>query len=258
MAIEADFRSCVAALDDVVNEFLEARNRCAGLSEYESDNAAFQLMEAVFRNVNAVSGIAVMPEPGSHLFPAWVLLRSAFEISLTAYWLTKEDDWKEREARWLGWMAGEETYQKKIANELRPVIGTGADEYISYAGQLEQRRHAIMQKLPKDSRMNRPIVPTMLKECGMDQQFYVAYRIGSHLSHGGPTVLRELFIQEDGALRRKHVNYEAWVEPFRMAGWSIAQSGSTVLARLGAPTNAVEQLVAAHDRLLSASSSLRS
>ena len=28
----------------------------------------YQLMEAAFRNVNALSGVAMMPAPGSHLF----------------------------------------------------------------------------------------------------------------------------------------------------------------------------------------------
>jgi hypothetical protein len=58
-------------------------------------------VSAVLQHVEAVSEVAKLGNPGSHYVSAVVLLRSAFEIALTAYWLVIEDDWKEREARYL-------------------------------------------------------------------------------------------------------------------------------------------------------------
>ena len=258
MATEADFLKCVDALNDVTEAFLAARRQSVTWSQYESDRAAFKLMEAVFQNVNAVSGIAVMPKPGSHLVPAWVLLRSAFEISLTASWLVTEDDWKEREARWLGWMKGEEKYQRNIASELRPIPDSDSNQFMDYADQLEQRRRAIMEKLPKDSRDERPSIPEMLRQCGIDRRYYISYRIGSQLTHGGPAVCQELFVDEVNAIRRTNVSYSAWVGPLQMAGWSIAHAGSHVLLRTGATEESIERLVATHDILVSMSSSLQS
>lgn len=257
LATEEDFHRCVAALDDVTGAFLEARKNCPGLSEYESDRSAFQLMEAVFRNVNAISTIAMIPAAGTHLFPAWVLIRSSFEIALTAYWLAKEDDWKEREARWIGWIAGEEQFQKRLANDLRPVAGTTAEPLSVYADALEHRRRAIMAKLPKDSRTNRPTIPSMLSECGIDQHYYAVYRIGSQLAHGGHTTCSELFAQEDGGFRLKDVAYASWIEPFQIAGWSVAQAGAVVLARIGMSSISLEPLAVAQDSLISATSILK-
>jgi hypothetical protein len=91
-----------------------------------------------------------------------LLLRSAFEVALTAYWLALDDNWKEREARWLGWIAGEEEYPRKLAGDLHPLVGDRVREFEAYALQLEQRRFAIMRLLPKDAREKRPAIPRML------------------------------------------------------------------------------------------------
>src|SRR5438132_340333 len=163
-----------------------------------ADLAAFKLMEVILRHVNAVSAIAGLSKPGSHLMSAWVLLRSAFEVALTACWLAKDPDWKEREARWLGWMAGEEDYQRKLAGDLRVIAGDAAGKFEDYARQLEDRRLRIMRLLPKDAREKRPSIPRMLQELAIDKKYYVAYRIGSQLTHGGPAVCQVFETSEDG------------------------------------------------------------
>ena len=257
MATETDFRNSVAALDEVTAAFLVARKGFV-LSQYEADRSAYQLLEGVFRNINAITGIAMMPKPGTHLIPSWVLLRSSFEIALTAYWLTKEDDWKEREARWLGWMAGEEEYQRRIASDVGAAAGKEAEQFIQYADRLEGHRKAIMRLLPKDSREKRPNMKMMLQECGCDPRKYVVYRIGSQLAHGGPTLCTDMFHVENDSIRLKGVNYAAWVGPFQIAGWCIAQAGCSVLIRGGVQAEPLSQLAAANDRLQSLALSLES
>jgi hypothetical protein len=256
MANEADFRECVAALGEVRQAFLLAQQGLVVPTRYEADLASFKLMEVVLQHVNAASGIAMLPKPGSHLVSAWVLLRSAFEVALTAYWLAVDDDWKEREARWLGWIAGEEEFQRKLAGDLRPVAGDGVQGIEDYALRLEQRRLAIMRLLPKDARAKRPAIPQILQECGIHQRYYVAYRIGSQLTHGGPAACEEVWETDGSVFRTKEVNYASWVGPFQMAGWCIAQPGYAVLCRSGAAFEAAENLVDVHDQLLAAVSRL--
>lgn len=249
MASETDFQECVHALDEVTRAFLDARRGLPAPTKYEADVAAFKLMEVVFRHVNAVTGIATLTPPGSHYVSAWVLLRSAFEVALTAYWLVKDNDWKEREARWLGWMAGEEDYQRKLASDLRPLNEEGSQRFEKYAERLEQRRCAIMRLLPKDSREKRPSIPRMLDECGVEKKYYIAYRIGSQFTHGGPAVCEEVFETGEDFIRMKEVSYSAWINLLLMASWSIAQPGHVVLGRAGASEQPADNLLAKHDKL---------
>ena len=260
MAIENDFKKCIGLLDEVTRAFLDARTGLAAPSRYEADLAAFQLMEVSFRHINAVSGIAMMPKPGSHLISAWSLLRSAFDISLTATWLADDPDWKEREARWLGWIAGEETYQRKLAGDIRKAGGTRTEKLDQYAADLEKRRLQIMRLLPRDSRKKRPEIPLMLRECGLKENYYIVYRIGSQLTHGGPACIKEVWKTgvHDGkpAFFFKDIAYAEWSHPLQLAGWCIAQAGSVVLLRAGADPEAVNQMIEVHKRLIEASSLL--
>ncbi len=249
MTTELDFRECVEALDEVAAAFQTARKDLNAPSRYEADFAAFKLMEVVFRYVNAVSGIAMLPEPGSHLAPAWALLRSAFEIGLTAFWLTREDDWKEREARWLGWVVAEEDFQRKLGGDLRSANLEAADRFLDYAARLEQRRLAITRKLPMDSRERRPSIPQMLDECGVDRKYYIAYRIGSQFTHGGPSVCDSVFESGEGFIRLKTARYSEWMHPLMLGSWSVAQPGVSTLSRAGASPESLERIYAAHEHL---------
>jgi hypothetical protein len=247
MANEIEFLECVKALDDVTRAFLDGRQGLAAPSTYEADVAAFKLMEVVFRHVNAFSAIAAAMQPlGSHYVSAWVLLRSAFEVGVTAYWLVKDDDWREREARWLGWMAGEEEYQRKLVRDLQPLDQQTADKVAQYADSLEQHRLEITRLLPKDSRDRRSSIPRMLEECGIEKKYYIAYRIGSHLTHGGPAVCDEVFESDGGSLRTKSGGLDAWANLFLMASWSIARPGSVVLKRSQASERIVDSLMMWH------------
>ncbi len=256
MATEADFRQCVTELDNVTHAFLTARKGLNAPSKYEADLAGFKLMEMVFRHVNAVSCIALLPDPGSHRLSAEVLIRSAFEIGLTAYWLTLEDDWQERESRWLGWVIAEEEFQRKVASDLRLFTGNKGDDVEEYIQQLEVRRLAIAQQLPKDARKKRPNIQEMLKECRIDKRYYIAYRVGSECIHGGPVACREIFETGKNFIRTKVVKYSSWVHTFNMAGWCIAQPGSTALLRAGATPTTVTKLFDAHGCLRAAARKL--
>ena len=256
MATESDLHTCLKALDDVTWAFLEARRSPLELGQYEADTAAFQLMEVVFRHVNAVTGVAAMPPAGFHAVTAWVMLRSAFEVAVTAYWLTRDNDWVEREARWLGWMAGEEEHQQKLAADLRPINPDASDRLVKYRDSLQQRREAIARLLPKDSRIRRPNLLAMLQECEIQKRYYIAYRLGSQFMHGGPAVCHEVFEPTDANLRMKPVDYGAWVGLLRMASWCIAQPGQIVLQRAGVPLEAVRPIVEKHQVLLAQVESL--
>ena len=182
----SSFEQCLAALDDVTNAFRIARSEVvAAPSHYEADFAAFKLMQQVWVHVNAVSAIAAIPYPGSHLASAWVLLRAAFETGLTAMWLAADDDWKEREARWLGWVTSHEKHLSNLSRDIKKLNAHAAQDFVHYVDQLKQRRELISRLLPKDSWTQRPSLLEMMREVNVDQGYYMAYRIGSQVAHGG-------------------------------------------------------------------------
>ncbi len=259
MVSEADFKRCIDLLDGVTAAFLVARKGLNAPTHYEADLAAFQLMEVSFRHINAVTGVALMPKPGSHLISAWSLLRSAFEVSLTAHWLAINPDWKEREARWLGWVSGEEKYQRNLARDIGKAGGDGSG-FNRYADKLETRRMAIAQKLPKDSRIKRPDIPGMLRECRLKENHYIVYRTGSQITHGGPACINEVWSrgEHEGkpVLFVQEVNYAAWTHPLQLAGWCIAQAGYVVLTRAGALPEPVDMMIEAQQQLIEATSHL--
>ena len=245
------FRDCLRALDDVTKAFNDARNEVTGVpSRYEADFAAFQLMQQVLLHVNCVSEIAAIPRAGSHLASAWVLLRSAFETGLTALWLTIDDDWKEREARWLGWVAGWHDHYRKLASDLRPVNSQAAQEYDEAAARLVQRRDAIARLLPKAPRDKRPKMEVLMTEAGIDKRYYIAYRIGSQVAHGGPG-MEELTVRlrEGQVFLGGATDLSQWKDPLRMAGWCIAEPGIVVLRRAGVSEGACAEMVDKHNRL---------
>lgn len=253
MADDAQMAPLITALDEVTLAYREAGKTTGRLWRYEADLTAYQLMELAWVHVNTVSHIAATPTPGHALLPAWVLLRSTFEVSLTALWLAREDDWKEREARWLGWIAGEEEFQAKVAADIEAATANPALQWRDHIAALKQRREAIMRLLPKDSRIRRPSLKDLLRECGIEQKYYLAYRYGSQFAHGGPTALSEAFEQRgNGEATSMHLRIDAnrWREPLKMASWCIAHCGGTVLGRCGAPADAIHPLVVAHERLL--------
>jgi hypothetical protein len=89
----------------------------------------------------------------------------------------------------------------------------------------------------------------MLEECGVEKKYYVAYRIGSQLTHGGPAVCEEVFETAEDFIRMKELSYGTWVNLFLMASWSVAQPGHVALGRAGASEESVGKLLDAHDKL---------
>jgi hypothetical protein len=251
------FDNCVAALDNVSGCFRGLHRSVKEMTPFESERAAFQLMEVVFRHVNAVSHLAMAPSPGSHHVSAAPLLRSAFEIAATVIWLIRDESWMEREARWLGWIAGEETFLRSYAKGIRDVAGSEADDAIRFGDALETRRRAIAAKLPKDSRIKRPDFRQMLRECDTPDGYYEAYRVLSHLTHGGPLLCRALWKESDSQLLLTKTEKSSWAESFRIASWSVAEAGQLTLRRFGVSDNEVSRLIDLHGRLLIASDRLR-
>jgi hypothetical protein len=249
MANEFFFQDCIHALDEVAHAFFDSRRGLPAPTKYEADLAAFKLMEVVFQHVNAVKQIAALDKPGSHYVSAWVLLRSTFEVALTAYWLVIDDDWQEREARWLGWMAGEEDFQRRLAGDIRPLNEEGSRRLLLYAEELKRRRIEISGLLPIDSREKRPNIAEMLQKCGIEKEYYIAYRVGSQLTHGGPTVCEEVFDTGENFIRVKEIGNDAWINLFLMASWSLAKPGHVVLRRAGASDHSAKALLAKHDKL---------
>lgn len=243
------FSLAIAALDKVTAAFLAAREGLALPSRYEADRAAFSLMEFAFRHVNSVSGIAMIPTPGSHMVSAWVLLRSAFEIGLTAYWLTREDDWQEREARWLGWVRQQEESNRKLSGDLLRENTQASESFKAQADTLRQRRLAIASLLPREAREKRPSMPEMLKECKVELKYYIAYRVGTQFSHGDPIMLDTIFESGDNWIRTRDVDYSSWAQLLLMASWSLTQPAWTTLGRAGALPGSMERLYEAHEML---------
>jgi hypothetical protein len=246
------YKESIKALDNVTDVFWNARAALSSApTKYEADFAAFKLMQLVWLHVNSVSHLAAIPYAGSHLASAWVLARSAFETGATALWLAMDDDWKEREARWLGWVTSEEDYWAKLAKEFESLNPSFAASSIERARLHKERREAITRLLPKDSRSKRPAMPQLLKEVGMDQRYYIPYRITSHIVHGGAGA-DEWAIQRKGdVISFGHASgLSSWKDLFRMASWSIVQPGTVVLARSGASSVACRQLLSCHENLV--------
>jgi hypothetical protein len=257
MATASQLLDCIRAIDNTTAAFLAARSGTVALGRYEADLAAFKLMEVVYRHVNAVTAVAAMPQPGMHLVSAQVLLRAAFETALTAFWLTKEEDWKEREARWLGWVSADEDHLRKLARHLSPVNPEGASIFEERAKAQADRREAITRLLPKDSRERRPAIPQMLAELGIDAKYYIAYRVGSHIAHAGPSTAESVCRMEPDAIRFDLLDYSSWVDPLRMASWCITEPGLFVLHRAGVTEDAVKPLLNAHHEVLRVTEQLR-
>jgi hypothetical protein len=156
--------------------------------------------------------------------------------------------------------ASEEEYQRKLAKDLRHIAADEAKRRDDYADKLEKQRRAIMALLPKDSRVKRPDLRTMLQECRVEDRYYVMYRIASQLMHGGPAVCIEVFDVEVGPEGKefffKHFGYSAWADLLKTGSWSIVQPGATVLFRAEAPAENIKALYDAHDRVLAAASEL--
>lgn len=250
--IENAYDRCVEALDAVTKSFREIRD---GIREaptrYEADFAAYKLMQLVWLHVNSVSHIAAIRYTGSHLASAWVLIRSAFETAVTSLWLTIDDDWKEREARWLGWAAGEEKHWRNLSTEFKSLNPEYSQKAEEFANRLQERREAITRLLPKDSRESRPKMPRMLREAGVAANYYIPYRIACQVIHGGAGADEWAVRQEDNRIYFAGVvRPGAWKEAFRMASWSITQPGVTMLKRAGVSQSVCTRIVDCHDKLL--------
>jgi hypothetical protein len=116
---------------------------------------------------------------------------------------------------------------------------------------LGERREAITRLLPKDSRLKRPEMMRMLKEIGLEQRYYIPYRITSHVAHGGAGADEWVVRQDaDGISFAGAVKPAAWKDPFRMASWSVVQPGIVVLARAGASPSFCEHLLSCHTKVL--------
>jgi len=102
----------------------------------------------------------------------------------------------------------------------------------------------------------------MIEECGIEKRYYIAYRIGSQMTHGGPAVADEIWetreIRKTGevVLCTKGVNYPVWGHLFPMASWCIANPGQMTLIRSEAPEQSVDKLLADHNALLAVSARL--
>lgn len=256
--IDASFQGCIDALDGVTKAFRQGRVGLSVPSRYEADRAAFKLMQQVWLHINSISHLAAIPYTGSHLASACVLLRSAFETAVVALWLTQDEDWRERESRWLGWVAGQEKYLANLAREFDSRSPMFAGKLRGQLQDLCDRREAITRLLPKDSRVARPPMPQLIREVGMEQPYYIPYRVMSHICHGGPGSW-EYAVRDEGAMIvfTDVVKPSAWKDPFRMGGWCIAQPGMVVLARAGATKETCHNLLAAHTWLLQVTEGLK-
>jgi Family of unknown function (DUF5677) len=251
------FQTCVGALNDVLGAYRDGRKTISTApGKYEADMAAFRLMQLVWVHVNSISALAEVPTPGSHLVAAWPLVRAAYETGLTAWWLVKDDDWKEREARWLGWMAGEEKFQDDLANDFDSCDPDAARKRRAYRDSLKGRREAITKLLPKDSLTKRPSIFALVKELMPGQNYYVPYRIASQLTHAGPGAMDWMSKHTDDGYTDIIPEPQAWANMFSMASWCIAQPGAMVLARAKADNAFIRELLEAHERVLRCSKQL--
>jgi hypothetical protein len=253
---------CIGAVEATTALYRHMGTGITGLGRYEADVAAVQLMEGVLQHVESVAMIARIGVPGSHYVSSKVIMSSVFEIALTIYWLIIEDDWKEREARYLGWIEGEERFQRNLAKELRLIEGNEkSKQFENYADRLETRRKAIMKLLPKDSRIKRPTVQEMIRECNVESGYYIHYRIGSQFTHGGQAICNEIYETQIGPKGNeyhiKNIGYSAWSELFKMASWCIVQPGSIVLHRAGIGPHKIRKLYHAHEHVLEMCTEMR-
>ncbi len=213
---EAAYRSCVDALDQVTGSSINLRRGMQFPYRYEADMAAMRLMQATLLHVNAVSSVAMIPYLGSHVLPAWVLLRSAFESSLIANWLAEPNDWIERETRWLRWIPKEEDYVKKLAVEFKSVNFSFHDRLAMEHRESTERRSARIDLLIEEAKMSggeqaesmvrqricsSVSMPQILKELDLPPRTYIFYRIASHIVHAGPSASESEFRREGGSLK---------------------------------------------------------
>lgn len=253
------FQLSVDALNDVLGAYRSSRKTIASVpGKYESEMAAFRLMQLVWVHVNSIAALAEIPTPGSHFVAAWPLARAAYETGLTAWWLVKDDDWKEREARWLGWMAGEEEFQESLAKDFEAFDADAASKRRAYRDELKSRREAITKLLPKDSRPKRPSIFQLVKELMPGQSYYVPYRIASQITHAGPGAMDWMSKHTDDGYTDIIPEPASWANLFPMVSWCVAQPGAMVLARAKADSATIRELLDSHERVLRCSKVLGS
>lgn len=231
-------------------------------------------MQATLIYVNSLSAVAELKPEGSHLPSAWTLARSAFESGMTAMWLAEPDDWKERESRWIRWVQREEKFTQNLARSLPDASVVGSNPFAQNVAALRQRRESITQLLlaefarsnpeSEESHARRkhhletgPTFETILKECTLGREMYLAYRIGSHYAHTGPSVSDSVF-SFDGKAFSAYYAYGPgdWVAPFKLASWSLAQPAMFVLQRADCDPVKSALIISAHPRVVQATNTL--
>lgn len=248
------FKLSIDALDVVTAVYREGRNTLsAAPTRYESDFAAYRLMQLIWMHVNSLTVLAMVPEAGTHAASAWLPLRAAYECALTVLWLTKEEDWKEREARWLGWVKQEEEYELKLAKHLEVFSPKEAAARRTHARQLAERREAITKLLPIAPHPKRPRLIDLVNQLMPGTEYYAPYCVASELTHGGPGSLSwASFTKADSIDLFPRLDWSRWSQAIRMASWCVSQPGTCVLQRAGADSRVVAKLIDAHNEVLRA------
>jgi hypothetical protein len=198
-------------------------------------------MAPVCKHANALLHIAMIPEPGSHVEPAWLVMRPKFEAAVTAAWLVDPDDPQVLKERLLMYYSGELEYLGRMLRGEDVANPDSPPQAQSRMASVERSLRALASWEGKDKARRKPPCREMMRQCGIpDKHYREFYSIASHRIHGGSTVLYDWF---EGLIRKGgESNYSAWNTPIAGASWSLANPGAVVLKRHGAPERMVRAI----------------
>lgn len=232
MAPTRSIAEATTLIEEGVERFLLARKTLPQLGKYESHLEALNLFNFVIRHTEAICTLAkrdlvMLPS-------ALPLARAALETTCKIIWMLHPTEVFDREARWLAYLAGEESYLRKTGNLLIECGQDGAP-WIENANKTHQFRTSVERLLPPTTQPLKalPDFRSMLKEIGEEPR-YLSYMRLSQFAHGthaaGSLYRKNLGC---GKVLGKFIYPESWAEPMKCCWWCLATGGTRILNVLG-------------------------
>jgi hypothetical protein len=208
-------------LDDAIGWVIKAINQPRrDFGHYEAPYEARVLLNLLIR---AVESLITLARTDLVLLPgAFILARTAFEISVRARWLLWPEREFEREARWLAHVQEEEDLWEKIS-KIVALTGDDPADFRSSAQHLHGFRTRVLEQLPKD--VTQPHRVANLRSALIEQdleKYYIGYALLSQFVHGGHYA-GSLYRQGIGvsAESKEQVSSADWRMPFEISWWSL-------------------------------------
>jgi len=238
-----EFETALELLANMRSIYLEASNLLESKAGSIGHLIANGLMAVTCKHTDAFLSVAMIPEPGSHIETEWSIVRSLYELAVTALWLVYPENENTQKRRLLKYMKAETHYFPRMRGEFDAASGQLADSPESKFLELDQllREAHKKENIGGEPKM-KPDFRQMMKECGIpDRQYSEFYSSASHRMHGGSSSILNWF-EARVFQSSQEPDYLAWFTPIHGVSWAFGDGGATILGRQGAPEGLVRAL----------------